>query len=151
MPCAKLCPKLRTCHFGYKLSGLISQFRILEKSANIQRTDLYLVFFLKINKIYGAPMKPSELFCFKDTINFTPLFFFFLAAGNRKFQRANATAIAYDANEYPPDDWLKTGWARDLQTRTRLVDSLIYVTCSPENNAFSVLHYVINVALHYYM
>ena len=34
---------------------------------------------------------------------------FFLAAGNKKFHRANATAIAYDANENPPDDWLKTG------------------------------------------
>ena len=40
---------------------------------------------------------------------------FFLAAGNKKFQRPNRTAIAYDANEYPPDDWLKTGWARDSQ------------------------------------
>ena len=40
---------------------------------------------------------------------------FFLAAGNEKFQRPNRTAIAYDANEYPPDDWLKTGWARDSQ------------------------------------
>ena len=74
---------------------------------------------------------------------------FFLAAGNKKFQRANATAIAYDANENPPDDWLKTGWARDSQTRTRLVDSLICITCSLENNELSVLHYVINVGLHY--
>ena len=50
----------------------------------------------------------------------------------------------------PPDDWLKTGWARDSQTRTQLVDSLICVIDrSLENNAFSVLHYVINVALHY--
>ena len=32
-------------------------------------------------------MKPSELFCFKDTINFAALLFF-LAAGNKKFQRA---------------------------------------------------------------
>ena len=76
---------------------------------------------------------------------------FFLAAGNKKFQRANATAIAYDANENPPDDWLKTGWARDSQTRTRLVDSLICITCSLENNELSVLHYVINVALHYWV
>ena len=50
----------------------------------------------------------------------------------------------------PPDDWLKTGWARDSQTRTRLVDSLICITCSLENNAFSVLHCVM-VALHYSM
>ena len=32
-------------------------------------------------------MKPSELFCFKDTINFAALLFF-LATGNKKFQRA---------------------------------------------------------------
>ena len=74
---------------------------------------------------------------------------FFLASGNKKFQRANATVIAYDANEYPPDDCLKTGWARDSQTRTRLVDSLICITCSLENNELSVLHYVRNVGLHY--
>ena len=53
------------------------------KSANIQRTDLYLVSF------YGAPMKPSELFCFKDTKNVVALLFF-SAACNRKFQQANA-------------------------------------------------------------
>ena len=28
----------------------------------------------------------------------------FLVVGNKKFQRANATAIVYDTNEYPPDD-----------------------------------------------
>ena len=76
---------------------------------------------------------------------------FFLAAGNEKSQRANATAISYDANEYRQDDCLKKGWARDSQTRTRLVDSLICIKCSLENNAFFVLYYVINVALHYCM
>ena len=50
----------------------------------------------------------------------------------------------------PPDDWLKTGWTRDSQTRTRLVDSLFCITCSLENNAFC-LHYVIKVTLHYLM
>ena len=43
-------------------------------------------------------MKISEIFCFKDRA-----LLFFLAAGNKKFQRANATAIrvcyAYDAND----------------------------------------------------
>ena len=38
-------------------------------------------------------MKPSELFCFKDTKNLAALLFF-LAAYNKKFQRANATDIA---------------------------------------------------------
>ena len=45
----------------------------------------------------------------------------------------------------PPDDWLKTELARDSQKRTRLVDFLFCITCSLENNAFSVLHYVIKV------
>ena len=71
-------------------------------------------------------MKPSELFCFKDTEKFAALLFF-LAACNKKFQRANTTDIAEDGND-PPDDWLKTGWARDSKTRTRLVDSLICIT-----------------------
>ena len=49
-------------------------------------------------------MKPSELFCFKDTKNLAALLFF-LAACNNKFQRANATYIEQDGN-VPPDDWL---------------------------------------------
>ena len=47
-------------------------------------------------KIYGAPMKPSELFCFRDTVNFAALLFF-LARGNKKFQRAMMQMN-------PPDD-----------------------------------------------
>ena len=39
-------------------------------------------------------MKPSELFCFKDTKNFATLLYFFLAACNKKFQGANTTDIA---------------------------------------------------------
>ena len=41
------------------------------------------------------------------------------------------------------------GWRRDehgIHNRTRLVDSLICITRSIENNAFSVLHDVLNVA-----
>ena len=93
-------------------------------------------------------MKPSQLFRFKDTNDFAA-FLFSLAACNKKFQRANAADIAQDGND-PPDDWLKTEWAWDSQTRARLVDSLICITCSFENNAFSVPHYVM-VALHYSM
>ena len=46
-----------------------------------------------IRSIYGAPMKTSELFCFKDKKNFAALLFF-VAACNKNFQRANATGIA---------------------------------------------------------
>ena len=49
------------------------------------------------------------------------------------------------------EDWLKTGWARDSQTRTRLFDSLFCITRSLESNVFSVLHDVIKVTLHYYI
>ena len=42
-------------------------------------------------------MKPSELFCFKDTKNVQVLIFF-LAASNKKFQRTNAQPYAYAAN-----------------------------------------------------
>ena len=42
-------------------------------------------------------MKPSELFCFKDTKNVQALFFF-LAASKKKFQRANEQPYAYAAN-----------------------------------------------------
>ena len=49
------------------------------------------------------------------------------------------------------EDEDEEGWARDSQTRTGLEDALICITCSLENNAFFVMHYVINVALHYYM
>ena len=75
----------------------------------------------------------------------------FLATGNKKNSSSGtATAIAYNLNEYPADDWLKTGWAKDSQTYTQLVDSLICIMCSLENNGFSVLHCVINITLHYY-
>ena len=53
---------------------------------------IILVSFLS-KKIYGAPMKPYELVCFKDTKNFATLLFF-LAACNEKFEGANATDIA---------------------------------------------------------
>ena len=51
----------------------------------------------------------------------------------------------------PPDDWLKTGWAWDSQTRTWLMISLFCIACLLKNNAFSVLHYIIKVTLHYLM
>ena len=61
----------------------------------------------------------------------------------KKSQPANAQPYAYAANAN------KAGWTRDSQARPRLVDSPFCITCSLENNAFSVLHYVISVALHH--
>ena len=46
----------------------------------------------------------------------------------------------------------KTGELGTHKLKThRLVDSLFGITCSLENNAFSVLHYAIKVTLHYLM
>ena len=96
--------------FCVKLSGVISKLKILEKSYESPRifnVQTYIWFLFKAKKTFVAPMKPSELFCFKDPKNFAALLFFF-AARNKKSQRANATDIAYDGND-PPDNWLKTG------------------------------------------
>ena len=76
-------------------------------SPGIFHVQTYIWSLFKANKIYGAPMKPYKLFCFKDTKNLAALLFF-LAACNEKFHRANATDIAYDEND-PPNDWLKKG------------------------------------------
>ena len=46
--------------------------------------------------------------------------------------------VAYESYQLLVEDGMST----DSQTRTRLVDSLFCITCSLENNAFSVLHYV---------
>ena len=65
--------------FCLKFSGLISKLKILEKlylSLRIFNIQTYISSFFKAKKIYGASMKPSELFCFKDTKNFTALLFF---------------------------------------------------------------------------
>ena len=62
---------------SFYVKCVLSDLRILsaknDKTANIQRLDLYLVSFLKLRKctfqekrISGAPMKPSQLFYFID-------------------------------------------------------------------------------------
>ena len=64
-------------HRSFYVKCVLSDLRILsaknDKTANIQRLDLYLVSFLKLRKctfqekrISGAPMKPSQLFYFID-------------------------------------------------------------------------------------
>ena len=75
-------------------------------------------------------------------------YYYFLAADNKKFQRVKCDSYTRMMQMNPPDDWLKTGWARDSQTRTRLMDSLFCIKCSVENNAVSVLYYVKKVTLH---
>ena len=54
---------------------------------------------------------------------------------------------ANDANE-STQRLVKDGIAWDSQTCTRLVNSPFCITCSLENNALSVVHYVIKVILH---
>ena len=52
---SRFSPKLRT----------VNPREIIFKSTNIQRT-VYIWSLFKAQKIYGAPMKPSQLFCFQD-------------------------------------------------------------------------------------
>ena len=94
-------------------------------------------------------MKPSELFCFKDTKNALGYYFSYRHA--IKNSRRQMWQIWHRMEVIHQ----KIGWRRDKhgtvsQTRIWLVDSLICITCSLENNAFSVLRYVM-VALHYSM
>ena len=97
-------------------------------------------------KTYGASMKPSKLFCFK----YTRRYYFFLAAGIKISQRANATAIRVtDANKSIRrlvEDEMSRGLTCKHAHGSWI---LFYITCSLVNNAFSVLHYVIKVTLHY--
>ena len=91
-------------------------------------------------------MKPSKLFCFK----YTRRYYFFLAAGIKISQRANATAVRVtDANK-SIRRLVEDGMSRGLTCKHAHGSwILFYITCSLVNNAFSVLHYVIKVTLHY--
>ena len=71
-------------------------------------------------------------------------FFIVFKLENKKYSVGKCVSYTPDTRMLqmnPPNDWLKTGWAWGSQTRTRLVDSLFCITCSLENNAFSVLRY----------
>ena len=72
-------------------------------------------------------MKPSELFCFKDAINFYLLW------------------CKWISTRQLVEDVMSTGL-----TNTHMARGFC-ITCLLKNNAFSVLHYITNVALHYYM
>ena len=54
---------------------------------------------------------------------------FFLAAGSKKFQRANATTIAYDATEYPSRRLVEDGMSTGLTNKhtARGFSDLYYV------------------------
>ena len=82
--------------FCVQFSGLINKLRILKKSYLSWQTFIIQTFIwsvFEVKKIYGVPLKPSELFFFKDTKNFAVLLFF-LAAGDKKFQQSSkCTAI----------------------------------------------------------
>ena len=55
---------------------------------------------------------------------------------------------AYDANE-SIRRLVEDGMSRGLTNTHTARGILFYITCSLVNNAFSVLHYVIKVTLHY--
>ena len=74
--------------FCVKFSGLIIELIILENYIEVleySKHKFIFGLFLKLRKstfqekkkkIYGAPMKPSELFCFKYKIHFAAILFF---------------------------------------------------------------------------
>ena len=66
--------------------------------------------------------------------------FFFLAASNKKFQRANAqpTHMLQMQMQIRRDKHVIHNW--HSQAFTQLLDSLFCITCFLENNAFSVLN-----------
>ena len=91
-------------------------------------------------------MKPSKLFCFK----YTRRYYFFLAAGIKISQRANATAIRVTNANKSIRGLVEDEMSRGLTCKHAHGSwILFYITCSLVNNAFSVLHYVIKVTLHY--
>ena len=87
--------------FCVKLSGLISELKILEKSIYVGEYSTY-------GLIFGLFLKIQRHKKFRGLL-------FFLAACNEKFKRANAQPFAYTANEKVN----KAGGARDSQARTR--------------------------------
>ena len=126
--------------FCVRFSGLISKLRIPEKSYESPRifnVETYIWSLFITKEIYGAPMKPSELFCFIRQKKLRGYYFSKRQAIKNPSGQMRSHTRMMQIN--PPDDWLKTGWTRDSQARTRLVDSLFCITCSLENIAFFVL------------
>ena len=68
-------------------------FQVFRGFSKKSYPETYIWSLFKATKNYGAPMKPSTLFCFKDTKNFAALLFL-LAACNEKFQQANTIDVA---------------------------------------------------------
>ena len=114
---------LRKLYWSYKQTiSSKSQLRIF--NVQIYIWSLFKaqeVYFSGNKKINRTPMKLSKLFCFKDTRSY----YFFLVAGIKISQRANATAIRVWCKWIHPT----ISWRRDEQgthKHTRLVDSVLY-------------------------
>ena len=75
-------------------------------------------------------MKPSELFCFKDTKNMRR------AIKHSRGQMRNHTHMPQMQMQIRRDKHGIHNW--DAQACTRLLDSLLCITCLLENNAFSL-------------
>ena len=129
---------------------IVNQTVLLHKE--FETPTLHRIFFEILKYVFLSEVSHGsscDYFALKTQI--LQRYYYFLAAGNQKFQWVKCdsyTRMMQMMQMNPPDDWLKTGWARDSQTRTRLMDSLFCIKCSVENNVVSVLHYVIKVTLH---
>ena len=95
-------------------------------------------------KLFGTYTYSCCICLLEFFVNFKP-------KNDKKFHWANATAL------HVCYKWihLTIGWRQDehgdSQTRTWLMISLFCIACLLKNNAFSVLHYIIKVTLHYLM
>ena len=152
--------------FCVKFSGLIIELIILENYIEVleySKHKFIFGLFLKLRKSTFQEKKKKDLWCADEAFRIILLqiqntfcgnIIFFLAAGNKKIPAGKCDSYTRKMDIMqmnPPDDWFTTGFARDSQTLTRIVDSLLCITCSLGNNAFSVLHYFIKVTLHHLM
>ena len=101
--------------FCVQFSGLINKLRILKKSYLSWQTFIiqtYIWSVFEVKKIYGVPMKPSELFFFKvacENIRFSSLF----TAGDVSREGTSATQrqkfhtddVKYVLNPVRSPDW----------------------------------------------
>ena len=141
-PCLAFYPstKLNECNFSNTTRNERTSHFCKELSCKVILTYMRILLDLVRNVNYHILRE-----CRLQISHLSGLFLLFLSLKTKiKLQQANMTA-----NESMQR--LKTGWAWDSQTHTRLVDSLFCITFTLKNNAFSVLHYVINVTLQTYV
>ena len=123
---------------------------VLQKTPALEQSYTLQGYMLLVIAIASWVPTSKDLTCTLE------LFIVFKPKNNKNFQRANATVIRVCCTWIHPT----IGWRRDAgrgvsagltNTRTARGFSVFCITCSFENDEFSVLHYVKKVSLHYLM